>query len=241
MTTRVEAGAMAWRQWVLASLLAGAAVMPARAGEPCPRYRDIDCAAAVRAVEAAIASDPWLVLLEEARRRRLAELQRVLAPQDAAAMAQQDETRRRARVRDLYFAPDGALEPEGVLMLRRSLEWWLIRLIRAEENPPDGIAGLWAGPFAEARIRPLGGGRYVVEADAAAADNLSWTCEFEGEGVMDGNDTLTAGTEGDQVSVRREGAMLRLASVPRPDRSGFDHCGAMGSLNGLLFRIGEAE
>ncbi|MBR0680711.1 hypothetical protein GXW74_09440 [Roseomonas eburnea] len=228
-------------RWILGLVLACAAVAPAVAQQRCPSRRNVDCAGAERAIDAAIAADPWLSLLEDGRRRRVAELQRLLPREATAVLTEEDAIRRRARSRELFFTADGAMEAEGAYTLRSELEWWLIRLIRMQDDPPDGVAGHWTGAFAEARIRPLGGGRYLVTANAAEPYALSWLCEFEAEGVMDATDTLIAGAEGEQIAVRREGPMLRIRSIPRPGRAGFDYCGAMGSLSGSLFRIGDAE
>lgn len=68
--------------------------LPAAAEEPCPRRAHVDCAGAMRAVEAAVAVDPWLALLDRARAVRLAELAAPLGEEAAAELRAQAAARR---------------------------------------------------------------------------------------------------------------------------------------------------
>lgn len=70
--------------------------LPATAEEPCPRRAHVDCAGAMRAVEAAVAADPWLALLDRARAMRLAELAAPLGEEAAAELRAQDAAWRRS-------------------------------------------------------------------------------------------------------------------------------------------------
>lgn len=213
--------------------------LPAFAEEGCPRRRHVDCAAAARAIAAAIAGAPDLAAMEAAIGTRLSALGAVLPPPAAAVLARDAAVRRRARARDLFFTPEGVVEAGSIDVLRDALAAELAHLGRIGPAPHDGLAGRWAGGFVRAEVTPLGGGRFQVSADAVEPYHLAWTCEFE-DAARAGPDAVLL-TEDGTLRLRRDGPLLRLEPIPRPGLAGYDYCGAMGSLAGALFYIGPVD
>ncbi|MBP0464798.1 hypothetical protein J5Y09_12830 [Roseomonas sp. PWR1] len=226
MTTRLAA--------FLALLLLA---MPARGEERCPRRANVDCAGAMRAVDAAIAADPWLAILDQARAMRLEELGRLLDADSAAALRRQDATWRRSLSRHLFFRPDGSLdETDPRAMLRGSMEFWLMRLMRVQHEPSWRIGGVWFGVQGQVAVAEAGRGRHRIEANTADVFHVAWTCEYEGEGESHREDWLE--TADGALELRRVGSSLRLRVIgPAP----VDYCGAAGSVAGVYFRIGDAD
>lgn len=215
------------------------AMPPVAAEDSCPRRRNADCATATRAVEAAIAADPWLAIIDQARGMRLAELGTLLGPEAAAELARQDAAWRRSLSRELFFHPDGTLdEPDPRAALRGALEFRLTRLMRIQADP-SGIEGRWMGVQGEAVLRRGGRGRYVVSVATADVNNLAWTCEYDGEGRTEMAEWLR--TDDGMLDLRWLGPMLRITMTPRGDGAPVPFCGAAGSVAGLYFRIGDAE
>ncbi|WP_198370068.1 hypothetical protein [Roseomonas rosulenta] len=212
------------------------AAMPAAAQQPCPARRHVDCAGAARAVEAAIAGDPWLALIDQAQRMRIAELAPLLGAQSAAELADQQAAWRRSLSRDLFFHPDGTLDeadPRGAL--RGAMEARLVRLMRIEHDPPGSIDGNWVGVQGQVVVERAGGGHYRISVSTIDVNNLAWMCDYDGEGDTTRVEWLE--TRDGALELRREGAMLRVRMLTRRPS---DFCGAAGSMSGLYFRIGNA-
>ncbi|CAH0136450.1 hypothetical protein [Roseomonas sp. CECT 9278] len=221
------------RLLVLLSLLVAA--LPGAAQQPCPARRNVDCAGAARAVDAAIAADPWLAILDQAQRMRLAELMPLLGADGAAELAVQQAAWRRSLSRDLFFHPDGTLDaPDPRGALRGAMEYRLAGLMRIAHDP-SGLDGTWRGAQGQAVVEPAGGGRYRVLVSTIDINALAWMCDYDGEG--DGTSFERLETRDGALAMWREGAMLRVRMLaPRPS----DFCGAAGSLAGLFFRVGTA-
>lgn len=221
---------------VAAMLLA----LPAAAQEPCPRRANVDCAGALRAIDAATAADPWLALLDRARVMRLDELSRLRGGAAAAELAAQDGAWRRSRARDLFFAPGGALDTDDPRRdLRGPLEYWLMRLMRVQPGPPAGVDGRWMRMNGEVVVQAAGGGRYLVSVTTVELQALAWTCEYEGEGRTDRPERLE--TSDGALVLRLEDGMLTVRMLPRRDGGPVPFCGAAGSVAGRYFRIGGAD
>lgn len=226
MSTRIAA--------LLALLLLA---LPAWADEPCPRRANVDCAGAMRAVDAAIAADPWLAILDQARAMRLEELGRLLDAGSAAELRRQDAAWRRSLSRDLFFRPDGSLDEAAPrAALRGPMEYWLTRLMRVQHDPSWRIGGVWFGVQGQVAVAVAGRGRHRIEANTAEVNHLAWTCEYEGEGESHRDDWLE--TADGALDLRRVGSVLRIRMIgPGP----VDFCGAAGSVAGDYFRIGDAD
>lgn len=209
---------------------------PAGAEERCPTRRHVDCAGAERAIAAAIAADPWMTLLDQARRMRMAELSPLLGPAGAAELVAQDGAQRRVLSRELFFTPDGAMEPDSVPGLRSQLEFWLMRLIRLQPDPPPVMDGIWFNLTGEAVIRRRHDGRYLVTINTVELYALASTCEYDGAGRSDRVDRLE--TDDGALELTWDGPMLlvrELVSGPQP------FCGAVATVTGRYFRIGDAD
>jgi hypothetical protein len=212
------------------------AALPAAAQDRCPSRRNVDCAGAARAVDAAIAADPWLALLDQAQRMRLAELMPLLGEPSANELATQQAAWRRSLSRDLFFHPDGSLDeanPRGAL--RGYLEYRLTRLMRLQHDPSASIDGNWVGVQGQVVVERAGHGRYRVSASTADVNDLAWLCDYDGEGETHREDWME--TRDAVLELRREGVMLRVRMLTRTPS---EFCGAGGSLSGLFFRIGDA-
>lgn len=213
------------------------AALPAAAQEDCPSRRHVDCAGALRAVDAAIAADPWLSILDRARAMRLAELLTPLGPEAAAELTRQDAAWRRSLSRNLFFNPDGSLdEPDPRAALRGSLEYWLMRLIQIDPLPAPGITGRWMSARGEVVIRRRDRDHFDVEINAADINNAAWTCEYEGEGRSERIDWLE--TDDGEMELRWLGTTLQVSMLPVAP---VPFCGAAGSPAGVYFRIGDAD
>ncbi|MBR0658215.1 hypothetical protein [Neoroseomonas oryzicola] len=222
---------------LLCLLLTLLASLPAAAQEPCPARRNVDCAGAARAIDAAIAADPWLAIMDRAQRMRLDELAPLLGAESAAELAAQQAAWRRSLSRNLFFHPDGTLDaPDPRAVLRAAMEYRLMQLIRIEHDPSASIDGIWAGVQGEVTVEILGAGSYRISAGTADINNLAWTCGYEGEGESTRVEWLE--TRDGALELRREGVMLRVR-MNLPQANGF--CGAAGSLSGLFFRIGDVR
>lgn len=220
-----------------ASILWLLAALPAAAQDDCPARRHVDCAGALRAVDAAIAADPWLSIMDRARAMRLEELLVPLGPEAAAALTQQEVRWRRSLSRDLFFNPDGSLDaPNPRIVLRGRLEHRLMQLIGIDPLPPPGIVGRWVGVQGEAVIRRRGQDHYEVDISTADINNLAWTCEYEGEGRSERIEFLE--TDDGDVELRWLGTSLQIRMLT----DGFaPFCGAAGSVGGIYFRAGDAD
>jgi len=226
---------MSWPR--LLPLILALLAPPAIAEERCPARRNVDCAGAARAVDAAIAADPWLAIIDRARAMRLAELRGLFGPESAAELARQDAAWRRSLSRDLFFHPDGTLdEPDPRAALRGRVEDRLALLFRVEHDPSASLSGVWAGVQGRVVVRGSHDRPRRVEINTADLHDLAWLCEYEGVGESPREEWLE--TADGAVELRREGNMLRVRMLTaRPS----DHCGAAGSLGGLYFRVGAAE
>lgn len=209
---------------------------PAGAEERCPTRRHVDCAGAERAIAAAIAADPWMTLIDQAWRMRMAELSHLLGPAGAAELAAQDVAQRRVLSRDLFFTPDGAVEPDSVPGLRWRMELWLMRLIRLQPDPPAVMEGIWFNLTGEAVIRRRNGGRYLVTISTVEPYALASTCEYEGEGRSDRADRLE--TDDGALELTWDGPMLRIRQLVNGHQP---FCGAVATVTGRYFRIGDAD
>jgi hypothetical protein len=208
----------------------------ASAQDRCPRRGTTDCATQGRAMAAAIAADPAMALTESVIAERVAALSAALPPPAATVLARADALRRRARSRDLFFTPEGALEADSLDQLRDALAWHLAWLAAINPDPPNGPAGRWDGGFVTATVAPRDDGAFDIEAHAVEPFHLAWTCEFDDRArpLPDGWLASADGT----LRARREGPLLVLEPIPRPGLAGYDYCGAMGSLAGALFHVG---
>lgn len=221
-----------WLTLLLLLLAAG----PAAAQQPCPARRHVDCAGAARAVDAAIAADPWLALLDQAQRLRLAELTPLLGAPSAAELADQQATWRRSLSRELSFHPDGTLdEPDPRGALRGAMEARLVRLMRIQHDLSASIDGRWVGVHGAAVVERAGAGRFRASVSTIDVMGLSWMCEYGGEGETTRIEWME--TNDGAIELQREGAMLRVRMQTRRPS---DFCGAAGSLSGLFFRVGDA-
>lgn len=210
--------------------------LPAAGQQPCPARRHVDCAGAARAVDAAIAADPWLALMDQAQRMRLDELMPLLGAQGAAELADQQAAWRRSLSRDLFFHPDGTLdEPDPRGALRGAMEARLVRLMRVQHDPPGSIDGSWAGVQAQVVVERAGGGHYRVSASTIDVNALAWMCDYDGDGDTTRVEWMQ--TRDGVLELRREGVMLRVRMLTDTPST---FCGAGGSLSGLFFRIGDA-
>ncbi|HWT10820.1 MAG TPA: hypothetical protein VN329_16745 [Roseomonas sp.] len=210
--------------------------LPAVAQPACPARRNADCAAAARAVDGAIAADPWLAILDRAQQMRLAELMPLLGAESAAELAAQQDAWRRSLSRELFFNPDGTLDeadPRGAL--RGAVEYRLMRLMRLQHNPSASIDGNWVGVQGQAVVEAAGGGHYRVSVSTIDVNNLAWICDYDGEGDTGRVEWMR--TRDGAMELRRVGAMLRIRTMT-PQASQF--CGAAGSMAGDYFRIGDA-
>ncbi len=211
--------------------------VPAMAQEGCSTRVDRDCAAALRAVDAAIRADPWLAIMDQARAMRLEELLIPLGPEGAAELRRQDAAWRRSLSRDLQFNRDGTLdEPNPRAALRAALEYRLMQLIRIDPLPAPGIVGRWASAAGEVVVRRQAQDLYGVEIGTADIGDVAWTCEYDGEGRADRIDWLE--TDDGQIELRWLGTMLQIRVLT----DGFtSFCGAAGSVAGYYFRVGDAD
>lgn len=214
-------------------LIALVLAFPAQAEDRCPTRRNVDCAMQARAIAAAIAADPVLALAEAALVQRAAALTAAMAPPAAEALARADALRRRARGRELFFTPDGAVEADSIDMLRDALAWHRAWLDAIDPAPPPGLAGRWAGAFIVAEIAPGSDDRFAVGADAVEPFHLAWLCEFDDAARLQPDGALVS--EDGTLRLFRDGPLLVLEPIPRPGLAGYDYCGAMGSLRGVLF------
>lgn len=206
------------------------------AAEACPARRNVDCAGALRAVDAAILADPWLALLDQARAMRMAELAGLLEPNSAAELARQDAVWRRSLSRELFFRPDGSLdEADPRAALRGGLEYRLMQMMRLQHDLSASVEGDWRGVQGQVVVRAAGGGHYRIFVSTVDTDNLSWTCDYDGEGDTTRVEWLP--TRDGAVELRRVGTMLRLSMLTTQPQT---FCGAGGSLAGDFFRIGDA-
>jgi hypothetical protein len=220
---------------ILRLLLLLLVATPAVAQQPCPARRHVDCAGAARAVDAAIAGDPWLAIMDQAQRMRFDELAPLLGPDGAAALADQQAAWRRSLSRELFFHPDGTLDtPDPRGALREAMEYRLTHLMRTQHQP-TGIAGNWRGVQGQVVVEAAGNGHYRVSASTIDVNNLAWMCDYDGEGDTVGVEWMQ--TRDGALELRREGAMLRVRMLTRRPS---DFCGAAGSLSGLFFRVGNA-
>lgn len=220
---------------LLCLLLTLVVASPVLAQEPCPARRNVDCAGAARAVEAAIAADPWLALMDQAQRMRLEELLPLLGAESAAELVAQQAAWRRSLSANLFFHADGTLDaPNPRAALRSALEYRLMQLIRIEHDPSASVGGIWAGVQGEVMVEVLNAGRYRISAGTSDINNFAWTCGYEGEGESTRVEWLR--TRDGALELRRVGVMLSVR-MNMPQANGF--CGAAGSLSGLFFRIGD--
>jgi hypothetical protein len=226
---------MILRAPVLFALLLAA--LPAAAQDRCPTRRNVDCAGAARAVDAAIAGDPWLALIDQAQRMRLAEVAPLIGEPSAAELAAQQATWRRSLSRQLFFHPGGALdEPDPRGALRGAMEYRLVRLMRLQHNPPGSIDGDWVGVQGQVVVERAGGGHFRVSLSTADVHDLAWLCDYDGEGDTQREEWMQ--TRDGVLELRREGVMLRVRQL----RAGAtEFCGAGGSMSGLYFRVGEGR
>ncbi len=206
---------------------------PAQAEDGCPRRRNVDCTSQARAISTAIAADPALTQAEAAIAERVAALTAALAPPGAAALTREDALRRRARGRELFFTADGTVEAESMDMLGDALAWHRAWLDAIDPAPPPGLAGRWAGAFIVAEIAPGTDGRFAVGADAVEPFHLAWLCEFDDTARLQPDGALVS--EDGTLRIHRDGPVLVIEPIPRPGLAGYDYCGAMGSLRGVLF------
>ena len=212
------------------------AAMPAAAQQPCPARRNVDCAGAARAVDAAVAADPWLAIMDQAQRMRLEELMPLLGRESAAELSDQQAAWRRSLSRDLFFHPDGTLdEPDPRGALRGAMEYRLARLMRIEHDPSASIDGQWVGVQGQVVVEAAGSGHYRVSVSTIDVNSLAWMCDYDGEGDSPRVDRLE--TRDGALELRRVGTMLRVRMLTtRPSQ----FCGAAGSMAGLFFRVGNA-
>jgi hypothetical protein len=210
--------------------------MPALAQQPCPARRHVDCAGAARAVDAAIAGDPWLALIDRAQRMRLDEVAPLVGAESAAELASQQAAWRRSLSRELFFHPDGSLdEPDPRGALRGAMEARLVRLMRLQHDPSASIDGNWVGVQGQVVVERAGGGHYRVSVSTIDVNNLAWMCDYDGEGDTTRVEWMQ--TRDGALDLRREGVMLRVRMLTTRVS---EFCGAAGSMAGLYFRIGEA-
>lgn len=198
------------------------------------------CEAAQHAVEAAIAADPWLALMDRARRMRLDELAAPLGPEAAAELRRQDAAWRRSLVRDLRFHADGTLdEPDPRAALRGPLESRLMLMIRIDPLPGPAFTGRWAGLQGEVTVRAQGSG-YDIDISTADLGGSGWSCDYAGHGRA-GHFPLLEAEDG-AVALHWLGGMLQVEQRAEDEaETDASFCGAGGRVDGLYFRVGEAE
>lgn len=222
---------------LLSLLLPLFAALPAMAEQPCPARRNVDCAGAARVVDAAIAGDAWLAIMDRAQQMRLAELMPLLGDLSARELADQQTAWRRSLSRELSFNPDGTLnEPDPRAALRMSLEFRLTRLMRLQHDLSASIDGNWVGVQGQVVVEAAGGGHYRVSVSTIDVNNLAWMCDYDGEGDTTRVEWLE--TRDGALELQRVGAMLRVRMLTA--QAG-QFCGAAGSMSGLYFRIGDAR